>query len=909
MKIITTALLTIILWEGYTQEILPLPAGMQALDESKIDLALNNLHNYLEYVHGANKLATINTSGYTESIENWPNGSWGNGYFTPVEIKNYLGSDNSGSYTSWYEGDPKYNSCRPMVRDAARVITAYINLHGTGVIDDSIIIQRITDGINFLLTEQLLAKNENNNIIGPFMYWASRPNSTTPNSGDSDIFNLGARSLIELYDSSIAIDALTKAYYFYKKHNISTIPINTIYSSIDNAGNWFSHMTSNFVTYNEYGCQDGSYERTTNVMAFGIWGLINAYKVTRKIEYLNLAINNYEKSINSHLLANGAWTYYNCRGTQQFYSYHDTQGHYTGIILKILIELYNQVPCTYVSNLPSIGNSKDNLKVKIISTINHFLAEGMADETAINRVRLQPNGEIADYVEYEGTNDISLEIELFDALDYLLSSDLYKEFSTIDKARIDTIYRALAKPRLDNLINDEISQPFLAFRSLSYFKRRKFYELNNTIVDQAVLYSSLGDSANDNKIGIYNTYNEEHLGYANNSGVFDIMTTGDFDKDGEDDIAFYRKSDGRISIFKSGYNSYTGCNPVYIGSIETGFKLFDLMESIDYDNDGYQDEIVMYNKYYSGNYNRIDILDIDGLYLSKYSNSGSVFDLMTTGDFDDDGKDELALYRKTDGRISIYNPEYASSGGYTGNSPVYAGSIETGFKLHDNMETVNYDNEGRDEIVMHNKFYSGKTNRIDILDMNGHLSSLYSNAGGVFDLMATGDFDLDGKDEIAFYRKNDGRISIYNPEHAENANGYTGYEPVYTGSIETNILNYNSFSVLKRSTKDYLAKGQLSKSNTLIKSISITEHNDNQLLFYPNPVSNELNISFEVKDESDIEIYFTSLFGTKIKVLNVYNINAGTHEILYKKNSLKGMYILHLKVNGRIVGIKKVIFQ
>jgi hypothetical protein len=899
------------------QEILSLPNDLVTLDETKVTTGITKLHTFLEHIHESKKLATISAAGFSYSTSKWPKGSWGNGYFTDdYEILAYeKQADSLEGYNIWFADTLGYNGSRPMIRDAGRIITSYINLFGTGVLSDTEIKERITWGVKFLLDDQLTVNvgSHNENQMGAFMWWGSRPTEFTPNSGSSSEITEWRKTRPEQFDSGFALEALTGAYFFFKKNGIDN-PLFTladIYNSIDKAAIWMTQHSYNQDWYYGDTCFKRDYDRNTNQVTCSVWGLLNAYKVTKKTAYLTAAIDAFERSVNFHQLADGAWYHHNCGKGKEVYDYHDSQGHYTGIILRNMVELYDQIFCEYQSKI-GVTNSKLNLRAKILSTVNHFLKPGMSLYTDNGGVRLRQDGEIADYKAYiEQDNDV--ELEMFDALIYLQRSSLYQELSTSDKLKIDKMIPAILAPGLDQLVLHDKIGPYAAlFRSVSYYRRSKNIT-TSLATSKVVLYSPNGDNIDDNKIGIYNIGSDEQIGYSNVGGYFDLMTTGDFDHDGDDEIAMYTRADGRIAIFNSGYNAYTGCNPVYVGSIYTQFKLHDLMEALDYDGDGYKDEIVMYNQYYAGRYNRIDILDINGYISSGYSNAGNTFKLMTTGDFDKDGKDEVALYTNSNGQIYIYNPDQATSNGitaYTASSPVYSGSIYTQFALHDMMEALDYDNDGfRDEVVMYNKYYGGSYNRIDVLDIGGYISSRYSNAGSTFGALATGDFDSDGRDEIAFYSNSDGQVSVYNPEHSTSM-AYIGSPPIYAAGIYTHTTNYTMMSLLEAKTKDNLqASARHSKNVDLDEKLDENDPALRNFIMYPNPVFHELNIEYKTLQNCNVKIYVTNLMGQETENIENTNRQAGFHKIQHVTNSKPGIYYLHFKIDGRIVRTQKVIVE
>ncbi len=199
--------------------------------------------------------------------------------------------------------------------------------------------------------------------------------------------------------------------------------------------------------------------------------------------------------------------------------------------------------------------------------------------------------------------------------------------------------------------------------------------------DEIVFYSKQGGGtpSTDNRISVYKIGSHIHTGYSTSTLTFDLMTTGDFDMDGKEEIALYRKSDTKIVIYNPGYSSYESSGPSFALSFNSNINNFDNMDAIDYDLDGF-DDLILYSKQGGGapaTDNMVKIFYRQASTLKShtgYSNSGVFFDAMMTGDFDNDGKEEFALYRAYDGSICIYNPGHTE---YNGIAPAGAGSIQT----------------------------------------------------------------------------------------------------------------------------------------------------------------------------------------------------------------------------------------
>ena len=129
-----------------------------------------------------------------------------------------------------------------------------------------------------------------------------------------------------------------------------------------------------------------------------------------------------------------------------------------------------------------------------------------------------------------------------------------------------------------------------------------------------------------------------------NGPLNDLMVSGDFDGDGEDEIAFYRRYDGQISIVNGDLS--------WEASIRSNVTDFNMITSIDYDNDGLH-EIALYDS--NTNLLKIYKKGSDQALFARYTNNGEKFDIITSGNFDSDPDTEIAFYRKSDGLVSIFN--------------------------------------------------------------------------------------------------------------------------------------------------------------------------------------------------------------------------------------------------------------
>ncbi len=203
------------------------------------------------------------------------------------------------------------------------------------------------------------------------------------------------------------------------------------------------------------------------------------------------------------------------------------------------------------------------------------------------------------------------------------------------------------------------------------------------------------------------------------------MAAGDFNADGRDDIAVffdYGSGKARIHVFLS-----TGSSLTYQGdngwwATGSGYSLTyvgDRMVTGDFNGDGRDDIAVMFD--YGGANARIHVFLSNGTSFVYQGDSGwwargsylmsSVLGRMVAGDFDGNGRDDIAtLYDYTAGMARIH--VFLSTGSsftYQGNNGWWR--TESGYSLAsvaDRMIASDFDADGRDDVAVFFDYGSGK---------------------------------------------------------------------------------------------------------------------------------------------------------------------------------------------------------
>lgn len=239
------------------------------------------------------------------------------------------------------------------------------------------------------------------------------------------------------------------------------------------------------------------------------------------------------------------------------------------------------------------------------------------------------------------------------------------------------------------------------------------------------------------------------------------VLSGDFDGDGRADVAMlydYGNATSRIWLFKS---TGTAVTPSLAWS--SGLRMFDSsrakLASGDFDGDGLDDITALYD--YGTATSRLWVFKSDGSTLTPsivwYSGTGS-YDAsrakISGGDYDGDGHDDIAAlydYDKSTSRIWLFKSDGAAL------SPSVAWSSGSGGFAAGRAAVTSgdYDGDGKtDMAVLYD--YGAATARIWVFRSNGSILApavRWSSGTGAFNpgraKITSGDFDGDGKDDVA----------------------------------------------------------------------------------------------------------------------------------------------------------------
>ncbi|MBD7910802.1 FG-GAP-like repeat-containing protein [Clostridium cibarium] len=283
----------------------------------------------------------------------------------------------------------------------------------------------------------------------------------------------------------------------------------------------------------------------------------------------------------------------------------------------------------------------------------------------------------------------------------------------------------------------------------------------------------------------YGWWNE--TGYDANK-IAERTVSGDFNGDGKEDVAAmydYGNGESRIHVFLSTGSSFSYPSG-YGWWSETGYdagKLKGRMVAGDFNGDGKDDIAGMYD--YGNGESRIHVFLSTGSsfsYPSAYGwwnetgyDANKITGRMVAGDFNGDGKDDIAgMYDYGNGESRIH--VFLSTGSSFSYQSAYGWWNETGYdanKITGRMVAGDFNGDGKDDIAGMYDYGNGES-RIHMFLSTGSSFSYPSaygwwnetgyDANKITDRMVAGDFNGDGKDDIAGmydYGSGESRIHMF----------------------------------------------------------------------------------------------------------------------------------------------------
>jgi hypothetical protein len=210
------------------------------------------------------------------------------------------------------------------------------------------------------------------------------------------------------------------------------------------------------------------------------------------------------------------------------------------------------------------------------------------------------------------------------------------------------------------------------------------------------------------------------------STAYEFVGAGDTDGDGDDDLLWYRPSDGRTILFEMENNAKVSQN--WVGDfLQTSYRPIGLG---DVDGDGDDDlwwvrtdqtnfeSVVVW--WFENNTRNI-ATDVD--WLNAYYNDN--YEPRAIGDFDADGDDDLIWYNTATGNVVYWDVE-DPDGAHTGSRPQRAGAGWVGtfanldFDIVHNGDT---NGDGTEDLI----WYRASNGTVNVWELNGFSQSAVVN--------------------------------------------------------------------------------------------------------------------------------------------------------------------------------------
>lgn len=251
----------------------------------------------------------------------------------------------------------------------------------------------------------------------------------------------------------------------------------------------------------------------------------------------------------------------------------------------------------------------------------------------------------------------------------------------------------------------------------------------------------------------------------------DIPVVGDFDGDGITDIAVRRPSTFYWYVLNSGNNNYNSSQNDGIQRVTFGKQATDIPVPADYDGDGITDFAVRRpsNFYWyiknSGGSNFNSERE-DGIQRIQFGINAD--DIPVKGDFDGDGKDDIAVRRPSNYFWYVKN---SSGSNYNSEKQDGIQRIQFGLQSGDIPVPADYDGDGYTDIAVRRPstfyWYILNSSGVDLITNNQDGITRIVFGQDENDIPVPADYDGDGKADIAVRRDSNQFFYILNSSNSE----------------------------------------------------------------------------------------------------------------------------------------------
>ena len=398
-------------------------------------------------------------------------------------------------------------------------------------------------------------------------------------------------------------------------------------------------------------------------------------------------------------------------------------------------------------------------------------------------------------------------------------------------------------------------------------------------------------------------------GEATSNQFGSVLETGDFNADGKDDLAVgaqqYSSNTGRVYIFYGGSivtENAVSANVILTGGATSNY-FGNTLQTGDFNADG-KDDLAVGAWGYSASTGRT-YLFYGGSMISE-SASGADVTLtgggtnnamgaaLQTGDFNADGKDDLAVgawgYSTLTGRAYIFYGGSMISENASGADITLTGAAIINFFGY-SLQTGDFNADGKDDLAVGAYGYNSNQGRTYLFYGGSMISESATGAdvaltgdgtsSGFGDSLQTGDFNHDGKDDLvvgtAGYNSNQGRAYIFYGGSMTSENA-SGADVIMTGETTSNLFGKSII------TGDFNADG---KDDLAVGAWGVNS-NQGRVYFY---TTNDFQISGVTANEGIGTTLTTGDFNADGKLdlavgAPVYSSNLGRLYIFYGGDNL-----------------------
>ena len=93
-------------------------------------------------------------------------------------------------------------------------------------------------------------------------------------------------------------------------------------------------------------------------------------------------------------------------------------------------------------------------------------------------------------------------------------------------------------------------------------------------------------------------------------------------------------------------------------------------------------------------------------------------------------------------------------------------------------------------------------------------------------------------------------------------------------------------------------------------ALQTPESPTSSMITYPNPSSDQINVEYNLNDQSDVDLTVYNIKGDLIKLIDLGSMSEGTHTFqldLSQNNLSPGIYVVHLRTNSSVQTNKVII--